>query len=252
MVAAYKVVATDTGKCCGDTCISADLACCETDPDPGWCNDPTGVCESCPAGQTCYAQDINTGERDVVSWTCCESNICSFIVSTGTLVSTISATSSQSPAAPTSSSISVSSSATATPSSPANPPPASIVTYSIQTTSTLPAFWTSTTSAFTPSAPASTSSIPPWNGTGPLLVGYCATPDFSLVYGPQTTAVYLIGVVGCVGDKTDCCPFQVSTRDKMHAHDVHAYEMHANEVHAHNVHAREVHAMRCTPVRSRL
>jgi hypothetical protein len=184
-------MATDTEKCCGVTCISADLDCCETDPVPGWCNYPTDVCQPCPAGQTCYAQDINTGEEDVVSWACCGSDVCTFTVSSGTLVSTISAASSQ-----TSPSISVSS---------------SIVTYSAQTTSTLPASSTSTTSAFTSFVPAPTSSIPPWNGTGPLLVGYCATPEFSLVYGPQPTAVYFIGVVGCVGEKTECCPFQVSS-----------------------------------------
>jgi hypothetical protein len=121
-------------------------------------------------------------------------------------------------------------------SSPANPPSVSSVIYTVQTTSTS----TNTTSAFTPSAPAPTpaqtpfnvslvapstaatfftstissstySSIPSWNGYGDLLVGYCATPEFSLVYGPQTTAVYFIGVVGCIGDKPDCCPFQVSS-----------------------------------------
>jgi len=129
---------------------------------------------------------------------------------------------SQTPAAPTS--------------SLANPPPVSTVIYTVQTTSTS----TNTTFAFTPFAPAPTptqtpfnvslvapstattlftstilfstySSIPPWNGYGALLVGYCAIPKFSLVYGPQTTAVYFIGVVGCMGDKPDCCPFQVSS-----------------------------------------
>jgi hypothetical protein len=188
------MMAIDTEKCCGATCISADLDCCVTDPVPIWCLDPTYVCEPCPAGQTCYVYDFDTDEQDVVSWTCCENNVCTFTVSSGTLVSMISAASSQ-----TSSSISVSS---------------SIVTYSVQTTSTLPASSTSTTSAFTPSAPAPTSSIPPWNGTGPLLVGYCATPEFSLVYGPQPTAVYFIGVVGCVGEKQSVVHFKCLVRPR--------------------------------------
>jgi hypothetical protein len=51
----------------------------------------------------------------------------------------------------------------------------------------------------------------PWNGIGPLLTGTCATPEFSLVYGPQTATMYYIGIIGCEGGKPDCCPFPVAT-----------------------------------------
>ena len=236
-------MATDTEHCCGGTCIEADLECCQTDPYGVWCLSPTGVCEPCPAGQTCYATNIDTGELFVSSWTCCDNDVCSFILSSGTLVSTISAASSQPSSAPTSSQ-----SAAAPPSSTErcspivlsgepgaceyrnilctdyihptsffdeSQPPRLLLPRRIQlghqTSFGVSLVTSSNTAIFFTSTSSTHSSIPPWNGAGPLLVGYCATPEFSLVYGPQTTAVYFIGVVGCVGEKPDCCPFQVSS-----------------------------------------
>ena len=74
------------------------------------------------------------------------------------------------------------------------------------------------TSSFTSSAISAASAISsstqspisPWNGIGPLLTGTCATPEFSLVYGPQTATLYNIGIVGCQGLQTDCCPFPMA------------------------------------------
>ncbi|ORY02729.1 hypothetical protein BCR34DRAFT_605462 [Clohesyomyces aquaticus] len=48
--------------------------------------------------------------------------------------------------------------------------------------------------------------VPKWTGSGNLLQGYCATPEFSLLDGPTA---YWAPIVGCVGDKPDCCPFDV-------------------------------------------
>jgi hypothetical protein len=52
--------------------------------------------------------------------------------------------------------------------------------------------------------------LPSFTG-GDLLRNYCATPEFTLLYGPQSTVVYYAAFVGCVNDKPDCCPFAVST-----------------------------------------
>src|SRR6266498_1450172 len=114
-------MATGSEKCCGTRCISADLACCDQNVGV-WCSSPTAVCEPCPEGQTCYANDIDENGQlvgeSVVSWDCCENNVCSFIVSSGTatLVSSIvpSSPTAASPSTPThtSSSTRVSSSPT--------------------------------------------------------------------------------------------------------------------------------------------
>jgi hypothetical protein len=51
------------------------------------------------------------------------------------------------------------------------------------------------------------SAIPTYTGSGSLLQGYCATPDYILLDGPTA---YWAPVVGCVNDKTDCCPYPVA------------------------------------------
>ncbi|CAO2647825.1 Nn.00g087470.m01.CDS01 [Neocucurbitaria sp. VM-36] len=45
-----------------------------------------------------------------------------------------------------------------------------------------------------------------WTGTDALLRGYCATPDYTIIDGPTA---YWAPVLGCVGDKPDCCPFDI-------------------------------------------
>jgi len=53
--------------------------------------------------------------------------------------------------------------------------------------------------------------LPPRTGPGDdLLRGYCATPLFSELLGPQVTVVYFVGVVGCMDNKPDCCPYTVT------------------------------------------
>lgn len=51
------------------------------------------------------------------------------------------------------------------------------------------------------------SAIPKYTGSGSLLQGYCVTPDYILLDGPTA---YWAPVVGCVNDKTDCCPYSVA------------------------------------------
>jgi hypothetical protein len=58
--------------------------------------------------------------------------------------------------------------------------------------------------------PRATSTTLSYTG-GDLLTGSCATPEFTLLPGPQSTIVYYAAFVGCVNNKPDCCPFAVST-----------------------------------------
>jgi hypothetical protein len=58
-----------------------------------------------------------------------------------------------------------------------------------------------------PTSTPSHSAIPTYSGSGDLLQGYCATPDYVLLDGPTA---YWAPVVGCVDDKTDCCPYPVA------------------------------------------
>lgn len=68
------------------------------------------------------------------------------------------------------------------------------------------------TSALPTSNPITHSRLPPYSGQGrPLLSGYCITPEFTLLPGPQSTIVYYVAVIGCIDDKPDCCPFPVAT-----------------------------------------
>ncbi|KAF2500079.1 hypothetical protein BU16DRAFT_613884 [Lophium mytilinum] len=62
-----------------------------------------------------------------------------------------------------------------------------------------------TATAYTSS---SHSPIPPYTGSGNVLKGYCATPDYTLIDGGPTA--YWAPVLGCVGDKTDCCAFSAA------------------------------------------
>ncbi|KAF2191438.1 hypothetical protein K469DRAFT_746771 [Zopfia rhizophila CBS 207.26] len=65
-------------------------------------------------------------------------------------------------------------------------------------------------SALTTGAVSSISSthapVPKWSGSGNLLQGYCATPEYTILDGPTA---YWAPVIGCVGGKNDCCPFDV-------------------------------------------
>ena len=45
---------------------------------------------------------------------------------------------------------------------------------------------------------------PIWSGSGDLLVGYCASPEYTLVEAGAT--VWWAPVIGCHSDKPDCCP----------------------------------------------
>ncbi|KAH8648093.1 hypothetical protein BGZ60DRAFT_226620 [Tricladium varicosporioides] len=67
----------------------------------------------------------------------------------------------------------------------------------------------SVASATTTSTSSTHSAIPQYTAGGNLLVGYCATPYFTVIPGPTTDL--FVGVVGCVGDKGDCCPFAVAS-----------------------------------------
>jgi hypothetical protein len=55
-----------------------------------------------------------------------------------------------------------------------------------------------------PTAPPTHSPVSSYNGQGDLLQGYCVTPDYVLLDGPTA---FWAPVVGCGGDKTDCCPY---------------------------------------------
>jgi hypothetical protein len=60
-----------------------------------------------------------------------------------------------------------------------------------------------------PTAPAPHSSIPTYSDTGSLLVGYCASTEYVLLDGLSTA--FWVPAVGCVGGKTDCCPYSVTS-----------------------------------------
>jgi hypothetical protein len=59
-----------------------------------------------------------------------------------------------------------------------------------------------------PTAAPTHSPIPSYSGQGNLLVGYCATPDYVLLDGPTA---YWAPLVGCVNEKSDCCPYAVQS-----------------------------------------
>ena len=60
-----------------------------------------------------------------------------------------------------------------------------------------------------PTAPAPHSSIPTYSDTGALLKGYCTSTEYILLDGLSTA--FWVPAVGCVGDKTDCCPYSVKS-----------------------------------------
>lgn len=57
-----------------------------------------------------------------------------------------------------------------------------------------------------PPAPTPHTTVPQYTGSGDLLQQYCVTPEYVLLDGP--TALWA-PIVGCVGGKTDCCPYSV-------------------------------------------
>ena len=209
-VAADKGLATAGEQCCGDACISADLSCC---PDGQWyCDDPVDVCVPCQSGGVCYDD-----EGDQTPWNCCSNggSDCVFSVSSGTVSSsgTVAPSSSTPPSNPTT---------TATPAAASPVSPTPILAAATSSMLTPPSGPNPSGPILTAADPGVTSpntvpaittpTQPPWSGYNyheSLLVGTCATPEFSLVCGAQATAVYLIGIVGCMGSKTDCCPYQV-------------------------------------------
>ena len=82
---------------------------------------------------------------------------------------------------------------------PSNSPPKIVVTQPSVVTATHP------------TSPSTTHTrLPPYHG-GPLLSGYCITPEFTLVSGPQSTILFYVPFIGCIDDKPDCCPFSVTT-----------------------------------------
>jgi hypothetical protein len=240
----------DGENCCGDACIPSDWPCCDNERDGGtYCRSSSSVCGRCPDEQTCYGENSD-GTQFVTPYICCEDSVCPFVLSSGsvTLYSTLSPTPSS--GAPSTASATShrpgttfvtlsapplitqppSSMGQSTPSTPtkttshSSPRDSSSKTSSISyssprdsssTTSviSLEFLTTSNTEALASYTTTSSSHSPLslYGDSGPLLTGYCATYDYSLLSGPQSTALYYIPIVGCVGDKPDCCPFPVNT-----------------------------------------
>ena len=238
-------MSTGDEQCCANTCLDTDISCC---PDGNYyCSDPSRVCEPCPEGQICYDTegDANPWQCCPSDGSSCASSGSG----SPTIAAPAAPSSSSPPSpSPTALSSSSSPAALPSSSSPASltlslspaallssstltvlPPSLSSAVLLSSLSPSTPAYSLSptipssspsvsivvitsaNTASFIPSATSSSSysPIPTWNGSGPLLVGSCATPEYSLVCGPQTTAAYFIGIVGCVGSKTDCCPYQV-------------------------------------------
>jgi hypothetical protein len=74
------------------------------------------------------------------------------------------------------------------------------------TATPVPALQLEAISTGPPTVPTPHSSIPPYSSSGALLQGYCSTADYVLLNGPTA---YWAPAVGCVGSKTDCCPYAV-------------------------------------------
>lgn len=53
-------------------------------------------------------------------------------------------------------------------------------------------------------------SISLWNGSGNLLQGDCATPQYTILNAGVTRAVW-VPIVGCVDEKPNCCPYSLNT-----------------------------------------
>ncbi|KAL2135874.1 hypothetical protein VTI74DRAFT_6473 [Chaetomium olivicolor] len=67
--------------------------------------------------------------------------------------------------------------------------------------------WISSASSSKPSRTPSSTELPwpTYSGTGIILSGHCATPQYTLIdYGP--TASY-VPFIGCMGSRPECCPF---------------------------------------------
>jgi len=77
-----------------------------------------------------------------------------------------------------------------------------------QATTPVPALILESITTGPPTAPPTHSPVPSYSGQGDLLQGYCVTPDYVLLDGPTA---YWAPVVGCAGDKIDCCPYSVTT-----------------------------------------
>lgn len=91
--------------------------------------------------------------------------------------------------------------------------PATYTTPSVNSIGTsVPALVLEPISTGPPTALPPHSTFPSYSGQGTLLQGYCVTPDFVLIDGPTA---YWAPVVGCVSDKTDCCPYPVSQTTAM-------------------------------------
>lgn len=82
-------------------------------------------------------------------------------------------------------------------------------TQSTGTTSTQSTVSQASSSLTTSSSSFSYTGTPKWTGSGPLLTGRCATPEWTLV--DITTAYFWAQVQGCAADRQDCCPFSIPT-----------------------------------------
>ncbi|KAI9869152.1 MAG: hypothetical protein M1813_002976 [Trichoglossum hirsutum] len=223
-----------SGKCCGDECIASNLACCQGNPTPIWCTLPSQQCAACPSGQTCYAHDIVSDQYVVSPWACCTNGVCPFLVASGssTLVVTVGSSSTQTSTSTSSTTRSSTSTSTAsttsstttpdsTTSSPSSSKPSSskpsVILFTPTTRSTTPIVTTPLYGppiTYTPTpTPTSTShsSVPRYTFSGDLLVGYCATAEYTGIVDGSNTAIYYVPIVGCVSDKPDCCPTSTST-----------------------------------------
>jgi hypothetical protein len=76
------------------------------------------------------------------------------------------------------------------------------------TTSPVPALVLKPITTGPPTTAPTYSSLPSYSGQGNLLQDYCATPNYVLLDGPTA---YWAPVVGCVGGKSDCCPYAVQS-----------------------------------------
>jgi hypothetical protein len=57
--------------------------------------------------------------------------------------------------------------------------------------------------------PGAKTSVPARFNGAALLTGTCATPQYTILPGPESTIVYYAPYVGCVNSRPDCCPYSV-------------------------------------------
>jgi hypothetical protein len=82
------------------------------------------------------------------------------------------------------------------------------------TASSVPALVLEPITTGPPTAAPTFSPLPSYSGQGDLLQDYCITPEYVLLDGPTA---YWAPVVGCVGGKSDCCPYAVQSATSISA-----------------------------------